>query len=74
MKDHLLSEIQKGEICVKPEEIRWVLTVPAIWDDRAKRFMRDAAEQVMPSRSVPHFSFNTSHGFVNDTVCFCREV
>jgi len=26
--------------------IRWVLTVPAIWDDQAKIFMRSAAQQV----------------------------
>ena len=28
---------------IKKEEIRWVLTVPAIWSDFAKRFMRDDA-------------------------------
>ena len=25
----------------------WVVTVPAIWSDKAKQFMRDAAERVM---------------------------
>ena len=30
-----------GEDCV-----RWVITVPAIWDDSAKQFMREAAEKV----------------------------
>ena len=29
------------------EEIHWVITVPAIWDDAAKSFMRRAAEEVM---------------------------
>lgn len=24
----------------------WVITVPAIWDDSAKQFMREATEQV----------------------------
>lgn len=52
MKDHLLNEIQKEKICIKPEEIRWVLTVPAIWNDRAKQFMRDAAEQVVQSHYI----------------------
>lgn len=28
------------------ENIHWMLTVPAIWDDGAKQFMREAAEQV----------------------------
>ena len=26
------------------EDIHWVLTVPAIWNDSAKQFMREAAE------------------------------
>ncbi|KAH3736877.1 hypothetical protein DPMN_043452 [Dreissena polymorpha] len=28
-----------------PKNIHWVLTVPAIWDDAAKQFMRHAAEE-----------------------------
>ena len=28
-------------------DIRWVLTVPAIWSDGAKQFMREAAEKVI---------------------------
>jgi hypothetical protein len=27
-------------------DIHWVLTVPAIWKDNAKQFMREAAQQV----------------------------
>jgi len=27
-------------------EITWVITVPAIWDNAAKQFMRDAATKV----------------------------
>ncbi|XP_045179839.2 heat shock 70 kDa protein 12B-like [Mercenaria mercenaria] len=30
---------------VDEHDIRWVLTVPAIWDDAAKQFMREAAEE-----------------------------
>ena len=29
-----------------PSSIRWVVTVPAIWRDDSKRFMREAAHQV----------------------------
>lgn len=29
---------------IKPEEIHWVLTVPAIWNDAAKQFMRECAK------------------------------
>ena len=28
------------------DDIHWVLTVPAIWDLKAKQFMRDAADKV----------------------------
>ena len=31
---------------LSPDEIHWVLTVPAIWDDAAKQFMREAAINV----------------------------
>ncbi|XP_065932202.1 heat shock 70 kDa protein 12A-like [Magallana gigas] len=44
MKEHLLKAleyIQKDKITV--DDIYFVLTVPAIWDDTAKMFMREAA-------------------------------
>lgn len=30
-----------------PLSIRWVLTVPAIWDENSKQFMREAAHRVI---------------------------
>ena len=30
----------------KADDIKWVLTVPAIWTPRAKQFMREAAYEV----------------------------
>lgn len=38
-----LNESMKG---VTGDDVRWVVTVPAIWDDSAKQFMREAAEKV----------------------------
>lgn len=48
MKDCLLKELNEEdyENAVEADNIRWVLTVPAIWDDTAKLFMRIAAEKV----------------------------
>lgn len=47
MKEHLLHKLSETEDTeTKKEEIRWVLTVPAIWSDTAKYFMRDAAIKV----------------------------
>ena len=31
---------------LRSRRIKWVLTVPAIWTQRARQFMRDAAYQV----------------------------
>ncbi|XP_069129241.1 heat shock 70 kDa protein 12A-like [Argopecten irradians] len=43
MKDHLLQTCNKQGLDLLPHDIQWVLTVPAIWDDSAKLFMRKAA-------------------------------
>ncbi|XP_035679092.1 heat shock 70 kDa protein 12A-like [Branchiostoma floridae] len=46
LKDHMLNAIKltvSAETTLENDDIRWVLTVPAIWDDSAKQFMRQAA-------------------------------
>ncbi|KAK3603244.1 hypothetical protein CHS0354_007575 [Potamilus streckersoni] len=44
MKDDFLKQFQRTmEGHVQDRDIRWVLTVPAIWNERAKQFMRQAA-------------------------------
>lgn len=52
MHDHLLIEVENQDIQIQEEEIHWVLTVPAIWDDSAKKFMRDAAEKVFNYQNI----------------------
>ncbi|XP_048734696.2 heat shock 70 kDa protein 12A-like [Ostrea edulis] len=44
LKDHLLDILKTQGLEIKTDEIRWVLTVPAIWSDPAKQFMREAAK------------------------------
>nr|XP_022323072.1 heat shock 70 kDa protein 12A-like [Crassostrea virginica] len=46
LKNHLLSTCEKQLTDIKDSDIRWVLTVPAIWNDPSKQFMREAAEKV----------------------------
>ncbi|XP_061183701.1 heat shock 70 kDa protein 12B-like isoform X1 [Saccostrea echinata] len=46
MKDHLFTFLQDKVINLSMEDIDFVITVPAIWDDTAKMFMREAAESV----------------------------
>ncbi|KAH3735128.1 heat shock 70 kDa protein 12A-like [Dreissena polymorpha] len=45
MKDDLESMASRQVSAITPEDIHWVLTVPAIWDDASKHFMRLAAQQ-----------------------------
>ncbi|XP_052081952.1 heat shock 70 kDa protein 12A-like isoform X3 [Mytilus californianus] len=42
---HVMAHLEKRGTGVKLAEIRWVLTVPAIWTDSAKQFMRKGAVQ-----------------------------
>ncbi|XP_062582369.1 heat shock 70 kDa protein 12A-like [Saccostrea cucullata] len=48
MKEHLFDLLQNKTVGVEltMEDIDFVITVPAIWDDTAKMFMRVAAESV----------------------------
>lgn len=45
LKDCLLKQLADRGTLVKNEDIHWVLTVPAIWSDGSKQFMRTAAKQ-----------------------------
>jgi hypothetical protein len=47
LKDHLLNMLDKRGTTMKADEVLWVLTVPAIWTDSAKIFMRKAAIKVI---------------------------
>lgn len=44
--NHLMDALNTRGIGVKSSDIQWVLTVPAIWTDNAKQFMRKSAEKV----------------------------
>ncbi|KAK3611846.1 hypothetical protein CHS0354_040520 [Potamilus streckersoni] len=44
LKNDLLENVCKKMVdVIDADRIRWVLTVPAIWDESAKQFMREAA-------------------------------
>lgn len=48
-KDSCLKEINDGAIAREPIDamsVQWVITVPAIWRQSAKQFMRDSAIKV----------------------------
>ncbi|XP_052761219.1 heat shock 70 kDa protein 12B-like [Mya arenaria] len=43
LREHLLKAVTMQRIGIEETDIFYVLTIPAIWDDNAKQFMRDAA-------------------------------
>ena len=43
-KDHALQEItDQSDVKITNDDVKWVITVPAIWKAPAKQFMRQAA-------------------------------
>lgn len=49
-KDHCLQELSdQSSTKIVNDDIRWVITVPAIWRQPAKQFMRQAAYEVSPT-------------------------
>ncbi|KAL3878672.1 hypothetical protein ACJMK2_031003 [Sinanodonta woodiana] len=45
LKNHLLETLETRGTGLKADDIHWILTVPAIWTDSAKQFMREAATE-----------------------------
>ena len=46
MNGEVWEKLQNAIMKIKESDIHWVLTVPAIWEDGAKQFMRLAANKV----------------------------
>jgi len=57
-RDHLTSTIKDRLPELQDNDIGWILTVPAIWSDSAKKFMRLAAERVRCLKSQLIFVFS----------------
>ncbi|XP_053373620.1 heat shock 70 kDa protein 12B-like [Mercenaria mercenaria] len=45
LKDHLMKRLKDRIRDLHETDIHWVLTVPAIWHDGAKQFMKEAADK-----------------------------
>lgn len=43
LKDHLLEALKTRGTTMENNDIHWVLTVPAIWTEPSKQFMRESA-------------------------------
>lgn len=47
LKQSLLDDARKQQTDIKLKDIKLIITVPAIWSDPAKAFMRKAAVEVI---------------------------
>jgi len=43
MRRHLMCALRNAYTGIKQRDVMFVITVPAIWNDAAKQFMREAA-------------------------------
>ena len=48
MKDKIMERLTSAIHNLQDEDVHWVLTVPAIWNEQARQFMIKAAETVRP--------------------------
>lgn len=46
LKEEFLKSLKAKEETIMEKNVHWVITVPAIWDEFAKSFMRQAAQKV----------------------------
>ena len=44
--EDLMQKLKNSYTGIKKSDVEFVITVPAIWDDRSKQFMREAAKKV----------------------------
>ncbi|XP_052095503.1 heat shock 70 kDa protein 12A-like isoform X1 [Mytilus californianus] len=45
LKEHFRKTIDERQIGVREDKIKWIITVPAIWNDSCKQFMRESATE-----------------------------
>jgi molecular chaperone DnaK (HSP70) len=59
LKEHFNQTLNNQTTGIMEKDIQYVITVPAIWNDSAKQFMREAAEK------VNHFVFKFIYSSFN---------
>ncbi|XP_060596205.1 heat shock 70 kDa protein 12B-like [Ruditapes philippinarum] len=57
LKEHFTDALNKQKTGIEDKDIQYVITVPAIWNDNAKQFMREAAEKAGIEKAHLKLSF-----------------
>jgi len=65
--NHLMDLLKTQGAGIKIDDIQWVLTIPAIWTDSAKQFMRKSGEKVRIMVMVFNATSNNSVLLVEKT-------
>ena len=74
LKDHMMKTCRSQLTDIEESDIRWVLTVPAIWHDSAKQFMRRAAEKVWILLKLRDLNPKSLYWYSLFKECTCRSV
>lgn len=69
LKDQLIQRIHKRVAEILETDIHWVLTVPAIWDDAAKQFMKEAADMAGIPEDQLDFALEPEAAAI-----YCKEI
>ena len=70
LRNHLLSTCKNQLTSIEDSDIKWVLTVPAIWTDPSKQFMREAAEKV---RFLYFYPYKRNDTVVQFIIPHCQD-
>ena len=61
--DHLFKSLSDKYLDIEMDDIHFVLTVPAIWDHKAKQFMTEAARRVS-KKQLPFSPLSTICSYI----------
>ena len=70
LKNHAMTTIDRQGQALDEMDVHWVITVPAIWTDAAKQFMREAAHAV----SYCHALYVHSISIILFAMCFLNTL
>ena len=71
LRQHLMDALKKQVSDIEQSDVMFVITVPAIWNDASKQFMREAAIAVSPCLAIStatYFLFKHIHACKNNNM------
>ena len=70
-KDHFMTALDEKQFGIQKDRIHWVLSIPAIWNDSCKKFMRESAIQVCNILNIVKININCKQQPIIDSkLCY----